>query len=310
MFCFRQKVSLRLFILVTALGLLCAGRSSLAATYAIEGDTAGEVKHYVAQEDDNLFAVARRFDLGIAEVLAANPGVDRWLPKEGTKLALPTMHILPPVERKGIVINLAELRLYYFPDQETVMTYPLGIGQDGWETPVGHTIVAGKRKDPTWIPPPSIRRENPDLPAVFPPGPDNPLGAFALDLGWSEYRIHGTNHPYGIGWRSSHGCMRLYPEDIAKLFPEVAIGTPVTVVDAPYKLGWKDNELWLEVTPTQQQVDDIVEHRQPAAADIPGIHKIVVETAGDAANIDWYAVGKAFSHPTGIPVVIAERDVP
>jgi L,D-transpeptidase ErfK/SrfK len=298
-----------LFVFLIVLGLLGTFQASFAATDKIDGDIIGAPATYVVQEEDNLYDIARRFDLGIADLRAANPDVDIWLPGEGTKLVLPIMHVLPPAERKGIVINLAELRLYYFPNPEIAMTYPLGIGQEGWQTPVGHTTIIRKQKDPVWIPPPSIRRDEPDLPAVFLPGPDNPLGAFALYLGWQGYRIHGTNHPYGIGWRSSHGCMRLYPEDIAELFPVIPIGARVIVVDTPYKLGWNAKGLWLEIAPTQKQADALADDKQPPAADIPGLHKSIAQFAGDAADdIDWDAVETAAAHPSGVPVLILSRD--
>lgn len=278
-----------------------------AVTENATGAVIGSVTTYKVQPDDNLYALARRFDLGIVALLAANPDVDPWLPKEGTELTLPTMHILPNAARRGIVINLSELRLYYFPDPHTVKTFPIGIGREGWETPVGHTIVVGKKKHPEWIPPPSIRKEKPELPAVFPPGPNNPLGDYALDLGWPEYRIHGTNWPYGVGKRVSHGCIRLYPEDIAALFPLIRIGTPVTIVDAHYRLGWKDRQLWLEVTPTQKQTDLIADYEKPAPIDIPQIDQAVTNAAGQNATIDWRAVDKAVKQPDGVPVVVARQ---
>lgn len=280
-----------------------------AATYPVTGSVIGEITHYKVTADDNLYSIARRFDLGIVELMTANPGIDPWLPPDGTELVLPTMHVLPDVPRQGIVINLPELRLYFFPTPHEVMTFPLGIGREGWQTPVGTTKIMRKRKDPVWIPPPSIRKANPDLPAIFPPGPDNPLGEYALDLGWPDYRIHGTNRPYGIGFRSSHGCMRLYPEDIAELFPLVEVGTPVTVIDKTYKLDWQDNRLWLEITPTQQAADQIIEDQKPETFDIPQLYAAVSSEAGKAA-IDWYAVDGALDRPSGIPVVIARRTAP
>ncbi|NTU77095.1 MAG: L,D-transpeptidase family protein [Alphaproteobacteria bacterium] len=273
-------------------------------------DLIGETTTYEIQAEDNLYALARQFDLGIVDLLAANPGVDPWMPREKEALLLPAAHILPTAPRKGIVINLSEMRLYYFPDSHSVMTFPIGIGREGWETPLGRTIVAHKRENPAWIPPPSIRHEHPDLPEYFPPGPDNPLGAFALDLGWEAYRIHGTNKPSGIGVRSSHGCIRLYPEDIATLFPLVKVGTPVTVVDEPYKLGWSGDQLWLEISPTQQQADIIADYGQPSAIDRPGIHASVEQAAGKGAAIDWYRIDEALAQATGIPVLVAERHAP
>ena len=279
---------------------------AFATTYKVESDLIGEVTHYTVQPDDNLYAIARRFDVGIVELLAANPGVDPWLPSEGADLEVPTIHVLPAAERRGIVINLPELRLFYFPDARTVMSFPIGIGREGWQTPVGRTKIVKKREHPVWIPPSSIRKENPDLPAEVPAGPDNPMGEYALNLEWERYAIHGTNHPQGVGRRASHGCIRLYPEDIASLFSRVKEGTPVTVIDASYKLGWKDNTLWLEVTPTQQQADEIADYHQPEAIDIPDIHQAVEDMAGKTTPIDWYNVDKAVMQRRGIPIVVAQ----
>ncbi|MDD5586662.1 MAG: L,D-transpeptidase family protein [Alphaproteobacteria bacterium] len=309
----RQAFRTRFGAFCLALVLLCgAPRALLAATYAIEEgeDVVGEQMHYAVEANDTLYDVARRFDLGIVELLAANPDVDPWIPGEGAELVLPTRHVLPPAAREGIVINLAELRLYYFPDPDAVMTFPIGIGSEGWQTPEGQTSVVRKRKDPAWIPPPSIRREEPGLPAFFPPGPDNPMGSYALDLGWEGYRIHGTNKPYGIGSRSSHGCIRLYPEDIEPLFAQVRTGEPVTVIDARYKLGWSKGELWLEVTPTQQQADVVADYKEPEAIDIPGIYSAIEDMGAETESVNWYVVDEAINHPGGIPVAVAGRERP
>jgi L,D-transpeptidase ErfK/SrfK len=279
------------------------GRAQLA--YAPEGDVVGAVTHYKVKSKDTLYDIARRFDLGIVELLAANPGIDPWLPKPGVKLIIPAAHVLPAGIRQGIVINLSALRLFYFSDPHTVMTFPVGIGTEGWLTPTGTTTVVKKRKDPVWIPPDSIRQENPDLPDEIPAGPDNPLGGYALNLGWPGYVIHGTNRPYGIGKRSSHGCIRLYPEDIAQLFDLVKEDTPVTIIDMPYALGWWKNRLFLEVTPTQQQSDKIAEYKLPELSDIPEVYYAVQQAAGKQAKIDWHTVRDAVIWRTGIPVVVA-----
>jgi L,D-transpeptidase ErfK/SrfK len=294
---------LRIFAVWLFLPVCCAE----ATTYTPDGDIIGTVTPYTVKADDNLYAIARVHDLGIVEVLAANPGIDSWVPEEGSELTLPTTHVLPQVEHRGIVINLSELRLFYFPDPHTVMTFPIGIGKEGWQTPTGHTSIVLKRKNPVWIPPASIRAEDPDLPEIFPAGPDNPLGDYALDLAWRDYRIHGTNRPYGVGKRVSHGCIRLYPEDISVLFSLVEKGTPVTIIDTNYKLGWQGNRLWLEVTPTQKQADKIARYREPKPVDIPEIHQTIEQMAGNNAVIDWYAVDRAVSQYNGVPVVVAQR---
>lgn len=277
-----------------------------AATYRPNGDIVGEVSYYTVHQEDNLYEIARRHDIGIVELLAANPGVDPWTPPEGTKLTLTTVHLLPPV-REGIVLNLSELRLFYFTKNGDVMTFPIGIGREGWQTPLGVTTVVRKRQNPSWVPPASIREENPDLPDMIPPGPDNPLGSYALYLGWERLLIHGTNRPYGIGKRSSHGCVRLYPEDIERLFDAVAVDTKVTVIDTPYKLGWHHDRLFLEVTPTQQQTDVIANYRRPFPLSIPELYDAIHRDVGDSAYIDWYAVDEAVSAHNGIPVAIGKR---
>jgi L,D-transpeptidase ErfK/SrfK len=295
-----------LIILIFLIVTYCSVRPVHAATAVPLGDIIGTIKYYKVKEGDNLYDIARRNDIGIVELLAANPGIDAWAPERGKTLVLTTAHLLPPV-REGIVLNLSELRLFYFAGDGSVMTFPIGIGREGWETPLGETAIVKKRKDPVWVAPASIREENPDLPEMIPVGPDNPMGAYALNLGWPSYAIHGTNRPYGIGKRSSHGCIRLYPEDIKLLYQAVEVGTPVTVTDIAFKLGWQNGKLYLEVTPTQQQSDAIAEYRRPAPPDIPEIYDAVHAAARDI-DIDWYEVDKAVTERNGIPVVIGKPD--
>ncbi len=211
-------------------------------TFAFDPKTTrvvGELQVTFSHHEDTFADIARRFNLGWDELVNANPGVDPWLPGEGTRIVLPTQFVLPDAEPEGVVVNLAALRLFYFPKPEkgqprTVVTYPIGIGMVGWATPTGSTKIVSKRKDPVWTPPASVRKEHAAdgdiLPPTVPAGPDNPLGAFAMNLGWPTYLMHGTNKPAGVGMRASHGCIRLYPEDIAVLFQQIPIGTKVTVV--------------------------------------------------------------------------------
>jgi L,D-transpeptidase ErfK/SrfK len=285
-------------------------RESVAARYAIDDNTAGSLTVHYTNEEDNLYELSRRFNIGLVEMLAANPGVDVWQPEPSTRLIIPTAHILPDVPRKGIVINLSELRLYYYPDSdpEYVYTFPIGIGREGWKTPLGQMKVARKRKDPDWIPPASIRKEDPDLPAIVPAGPDNPMGAYAIYLGTGSYAIHGTNRPYGIGKRSSHGCIRMYPEDIEVLFDLVKEGTKVTIIDKPYAIGWRGDNLYMTVTPTQEQADVISEeYAPPVPVTIPEIYDEVKRVAKDAP-VNWYAVEDAMGKQSGVPVLIAKRE--
>ncbi len=269
----------------------------------------GELTRHIARHEDTLVELARLYNVGYTELRAANPDVDPWLPGEGAEILIPTAHLLPQGVRKGLVVNLADQRLYYFPpDGGRIVTAPIGIGSDGWRTPTGRTRVIEKRKRPTWYVPESIRAEDPELPAVVPPGPDNPLGDFALYLGWRSYVIHGTNKPFGVGRRVSHGCVRLYPEDIARLFKKVKIGTPVTVLDDPVKLAWVGDRLMLEVHPSQNQADEI-EAGDPMTPETPAEYRYrIMEKAGRfAARLDWRRINAAIRERSGLPVSILKR---
>lgn len=273
--------------------------------WAVE-DVIGRLQSHRAVAEDTFVALAREHDLGYVELAAANPGVHPWLPEPGTWLTLPTAHVLPRAERRGIVINLADMRLYYFPpDGGAVRTHPIGIGREGWQTPTGRTMITRKRRDPTWYPPQSIREESPDLPRAVPPGPANPLGRFALNLGWPAYLIHGTNRPGGIGRRVSHGCIRLYPEDIEALFAAAEVGTPVQVVDQPVKLGWRAGELYLEVHPAPEQIQALQLGQTPAPRPVEGLRETVLAAAGEAAErVDWEIVEQTARQRRGVPVRI------
>ncbi|MDX1431360.1 MAG: L,D-transpeptidase family protein [Gammaproteobacteria bacterium] len=214
----------------------------------------GEIQVVTAREDDTLLDIARHFDVGYNEITAANPDVDPWLPGAGTRVVVPTQFILPPEPWEGIVINVTAMRLYYFPkafpgEHPVVVTHPIGVGRVDWPTPTGSTSIVEKTVKPSWYVPASIRREHAEagdpLPAVVPPGPDNPLGDFAMRLSMREYLIHGTNKPYGIGMRVSHGCIRMYPEDIESLFAGVPIGTPVRLVKTPFAVGRRGGALYV-----------------------------------------------------------------
>ena len=218
-------------------------------------DVVGRVQVITAKYEDTLSDIARRFNLGYEEIVSANPDVDPWLPGEGTQIVIPTQFVLPDAPREGIVINLAAMRLFYFPEvqdgePQKVITHPVGIGRLQWKTPEGVTRITVRDESPVWRPTPSIHREyarngNP-LPAVVPPGPDNPMGAHVLRLGWPSYAIHGTNKPPSIGLRGSFGCIRMYPEDIVGIFDDVTIGTPVRVVNQPHLFGWRGDQLYLQ----------------------------------------------------------------
>ncbi|MDP9085011.1 MAG: L,D-transpeptidase family protein [Pseudomonadota bacterium] len=210
--------------------------------------------------EDTLYDLARKYSLGSEEIIRVNPGVDPWIPGAGKHIIIPGRHILPPGPREGIVVNLPEHRLYYFPKQKrgaarVVITYPVSIGKMDWRTPLGLTHVIGKQKNPVWYPPESVRKEHAEagdpLPPSVPSGPDNPLGLFAMRLaaGNGTYLIHGTNNPIAVGLAVTHGCIRMYPDDVAALFPLIPVGTPVRLINEPVKVAWVDGELLLEAHP-------------------------------------------------------------
>ena len=270
-------------------------------------DVVGSLVRYRVTAADRFVDLAVQFHIGYVELLAANPGVNPWVPEPGGEILMPALHVLPDAPREGIVINLAEMRLYFFPPHGgEVQTYAIGIGQEGWNTPLGKTTVARKRADPSWTPPRSIRAERPGLPDVVPPGPDNPLGTHAVYLDWPAYLIHGTNMPAGVGRRISHGCIRMYPADIVTLYPQVPVGTPVAVVDQPVKVGWLDNDLYLEVHPTVAQHISIEYRESPPPDPLPDLMQRVREVAGDAmAVVDIRRVYQAAKDRSGVPVRIA-----
>jgi len=217
----------------------------------------GELKVVTVDSRHTLLDIARHFDLGYEEITLANPGVSIWLPGEGTRIVVPTEFILPPRPWVGIVVNIPQRRLYYFPRPKakqpaTVVTFPLGIARPGWPTPLGATRIISKTKDPAWFVPKSIQEEQRsqgelDFPDYFPPGPTNPMGMLAMETGFAQIFIHGTNRPWGVGMRVSHGCLHLYPEHADYLFPEVAVGTPVRIINQPVRVGNRDDQLYLSV---------------------------------------------------------------
>jgi len=269
-------------------------------------DVVGVVQVAVARHEDTLADFARRYRLGYDAITAANPGVDHWLPGEGTPVVLPTRFVLPDAPREGLVLNLAALRLFYYPQPQpgkpaTVITYPIGIGREGWQTPLGRMRITQKIESPTWTVPASVRREHAKLgdplPAVVPPGPDNPLGAFAMRLSRPSYLIHGTNKPYGVGMRISHGCVRLYPEDIARLFPLVPQGTTVRIVNQPYLAGWHDGQLYLEAH------SPLAEQARKWQGSLKPMEDAVRRKSASA--VDWDKARQVARDARGIPVPIS-----
>ncbi|WP_236019106.1 L,D-transpeptidase family protein [Geomonas propionica] len=220
---------------------------SMPSTYI--GGYLGELRQYKVRQGESLIEIARRFDLGYNEIRDANPGVDPVIPAPGTVVTIPSAWISPAViERPSIVVNLAELRLYVFSKigDAAVQSFPLGIGDEGTDTPVGKFVIVEKIINPSWHVPQSIRRQRPQLPAVVAPGARNPLGRHALRLSRQDILIHGTNRPWGIGRRSSHGCLRLYPKDIASLFAMAHKGMQIQIIYQPVKVGTKEGRVFIE----------------------------------------------------------------
>ncbi|RHW22466.1 L,D-transpeptidase family protein [Pseudomonas jilinensis] len=256
---------------------------------------------------ENTFAdLGEMYGFGYLELLAANPDIDPWLPGEGVQVVMPGKHILPDAPREGIVINLPEYRLYYFPPGGgQVMTYPVGIGREGWSSPIGQTRVARKEANPSWYPPQSIREEHAAqgeyLPAVVPPGPDNPMGPFKMNLAMGAYVIHGTNKQFGIGMRVSHGCFRMNNADITELYPHIPIGTQVTIVNQPFKLGVHEGKLYLEVhTPLD-------EHGMPSTLDRQAAMQSLLAAQGakvEGYRLDWGQIRDLVYAESGMPAVI------
>lgn len=272
-------------------------------------DVIGKVDYVYAKYEDTLSDIAREWGLGYEEIVRANPDVDPWLPGAGTKIILPSQFVLPQAPREGIVINISEMRLYHYLKAEKdqpaqVVTYPISVGRVDWSTPLGLTKIVRKRKDPTWIPPVSIREEHAadgdPLPKVVPPGPDNPLGKFALNLGIPGYLIHGTNRPAGVGMQVTHGCIRLYPENIEALFASVDLGIKVRLVDQPYKVGWHKDKLYIEVHEalSKNPEDDGVNKT-------PVVKAIIDATQEREANIEWARLSSIVDRADGMPVTIS-----
>jgi L,D-transpeptidase ErfK/SrfK len=280
-------------------------------------DVVGTVQVTTTGPEDTLPDIARRFNVGYEEIVRANPGVDPWLPGAGREVVVPTRFVLPDAPRDGLVINVAAMRIYYFPKRakgelQTVITHPIGIGKVGWQTPEGVTKVVARVQDPIWVPPASVRKEHLEdgdvLPAKVPAGPDNPLGAYMFRLGWPSYLIHGTNKPYGVGMRSSHGCVRLYPEDIALLYDLVPLGTALRVVNQPYLLGWRGETLYVQAYGALEDDKRDWQHGPQSLSKKSGHTPLWQRIKAHDADIDWERA-RALSDPArGIPVSVMKRD--
>jgi L,D-transpeptidase ErfK/SrfK len=265
----------------------------------------GTIAAIDTRENDALPDIARHFGLGYNDISIANSAVSPWTPKAGSHVLLPLQFILPDSPHKGIALNLANMRLFYYPKKQPnkVYTYPVGIGRQGWNTPMGLTSIVAKNANPTWTVPESIHREHAEkgdaLPKVVGSGPDNPLGLYAMRLGIPGYLIHGTNKPYGIGMQISHGCVQLYPEDIEVLFKKAAVGMPVLILHQPYLTAWHQDMLYLEA------------HEPLAkwAKDKAGLKKQVIKqlhemSAKKNEKVDWEKVERVLQRSDGIPTPI------
>ena len=293
-------------VLATLLpGTVAAGSYVLpAGTDTVVGATA----RVIARHEDTLLDIGRAHDVGYEEIVAANPGVDPWLPGEGRDVLIPSSYILPNAPREGIIVSLAEHRLYYFPkpkagEAATVVTYPISVGRMDWTTPLGLTRVVDKRAKPIWYPPESVRKEHAEdgrpLAKAVPPGPDNPLGEYAMRLGipGGAYLIHGTNKPEGVGMQVTHGCIRMYPEDIEQFFKMVPVNTPVRIVHQPYKMGWQGTELFIEVHAPLEGSD--------GGRSLTDITRLLVSATQDRpVPIDWARAEEAYNRASGVPVAV------
>jgi L,D-transpeptidase ErfK/SrfK len=304
----RRSRSVRSAVLLLLLAAACASRPR----HPLESpppspDLVGRLSLHETRASDTFVDLAPVLGVGYVELVAANPGVDPWLPGNGTRLVVPKARLLPSGKREGIVINLGDLRLYFFEPGRAPRSVPIGIAKDGYATPLGVTEVKSKKEKPIWIPGPSARRDG--YPAKVEPGPDNPLGDHALYLGWQSYLIHGTNDPRGVGRHSSRGCIRLYPRDMAGLYSRVGLGTKVRVVNEPVKLGWVGGQLYLEINPDEQQSLELDEKGERSSDRAPdGLRQLVVRAAGEhAGRVDWAAVEHAAKRRSGVPNPILLR---
>jgi L,D-transpeptidase ErfK/SrfK len=269
--------------------------------------------------EDSLPEMAHRYSLGYYEIIRANPGVDVWIPGADRDIVLPGRRILPPGPREGITVNLPEHRLYYYPkpqghDKAVVITYPVSIGKMDWRTPLGETQIIAKIRNPAWYPPESVRKEhlanNDPLPRVVPAGPDNPLGDFAMRLaaGGGSYMIHGTNNPTAVGMSVTHGCIRMYPEDVAAVFAAVPVGTKVRLINEPVKIAWVHGQLLLEVHPpvdAEGQSGDEGPSPAQVEPDLKALSKMLERSGVDKhANIQWQLARSTLKNATGMPTLV------
>jgi L,D-transpeptidase ErfK/SrfK len=280
----------------------------------VDSDLIGQVQVVRSRSDQTLLDIAREYGIGQEEMLLANPGVDRWLPGADSVVVIPDRYVLPRGERRGLMLNLPEMRLYEFPDghsgtsaDQVVHTFPTSIGRMDWKTPLGEARIVRKQRDPSWYPPESVRKEaiaaGNALPDVVPPGPDNPLGRHALRLNLPGYLIHGTNRPFGVGMRVTHGCVRMLPEDIEDLFERVSVGTPVQILNQPVKVGWHDDVLYVEVHPPLEEDEEAQRNLMRYT-----LERVYEALEKRPAVLDAKALRQAVEKRNGIPVAVSKPD--
>jgi L,D-transpeptidase ErfK/SrfK len=303
-------------ILRSCAGLACIGAlatNAWATVYELPPDgssVVGTDQHIKATHEDTLLDIAHRYSLGYEEIIRANPGVDMWLPGEGSEILLPGRRILPPGPHEGLVVNLPEHRLYYYPKPKkghaaVVITYPVSIGRMDWRSPLGQTFVAAKVKHPSWYPPESIRKEhaaNGDpLPKVVPPGPENPLGDYKMRLavGDGTYEIHGTNNPLAVGMAITHGCIRMYPEDVSALFAAVPVGTKVWLINDPVKVAYADGDLLVEAHPPVDAEGQTTEPKLELLS-----QQLDHALGSSTAAIRWDLAREALQSASGMPTLV------
>ena len=290
------KSSMRKILILALIILITIGcRTTIAGgfSYGTGKTVVGSVRHYIVAPKENLLDIARNFGLGFNEIRLLYPEMDPWLPDTGRRLEIPTRWILPPTKYHGLVINLPELRLYHFlPKVGMVTTFPIGVGDIGWETPVANGKVIHRQVDPTWVIPEPLREKYGFV--SVPPGPDNPLGEYWIGLSLDGYGIHGTNFPWGVGRLVSHGCIRLYPEHIALLFNEVKVNTPFEIIYEPLKIGFQDNNIYMEIHPdVYKRIPDMYEHAEKRLKDLGIWNHVSVE-----------AVKESIQKQNGIPICV------
>ena len=272
-------------------------------------DLIGNDKYYKTKLDETLIDIARENNLAFPEIMSANEGLnDPWVVEPEVSLLLPRRHLLPSTKREGIIVNKGDLRLYYFAKDNSIYTFPIGIGRGDWETPTGKARITGKKKNPYWTVPKSILEEEPHWPKVVKPGPENPLGSRAIYLSMPGYLLHGTNKPWGVGMKVSHGCIRLYPEDIETLYELVSQGENVEIIDQPVKSGWYGGVLYLEVHsmhPYGLEDKQVVENNLRL---LPQAAKSLQSSAKHyIVNVDWKKVVDIVKKASGVPEAILTK---